>query len=181
MSEEASATAEAPARRRDSWSLKTLVEDVTGRSIEDLQEPGRPVHPYLLVKRGATASSLSSTSVPRMVAAARAAAAMAEAGPLDPVARVYPPLRGAIGRELHGREHEHHTDTLERHKPELGTAAPGARAHAPGPSHRPERIYLHYLLLHLDRLSESALRYLRHSVEEEIAHRRAEAAKPDSA
>ena len=50
-----------------------------------------------------------------------------------------------------------------------GAAEPGLRPHRPGPSTRPERIYLHYLLLHLDRLSDHALDYLAHSVREEIA------------
>jgi hypothetical protein len=177
MAEEASATAEAPARRRDTWSLKSLVEDVTGRSIEELQEPGRPVHPYLLAKRAAAAASASSSNPHRLVIAAARAAAAAEAPPFDPVGRVYPPLGGAVGRALHGREHEHHLETLERHGAAVPAAGPAAKGHGASPSRRPERIYLHYLLLHIDRLSDSALRYLKHSVEEEIAHRQS----PDAA
>jgi hypothetical protein len=41
------ATAEGPPRRRASWNLRTIVEDVAGRPIEELQDPSRPVHPYL--------------------------------------------------------------------------------------------------------------------------------------
>jgi hypothetical protein len=130
--------------------LKTIVEDVVGRPIDDFQEPGRPVHPYLRSK-------------------AEAAAAVPETAPYDPVGHFYPPLVGARGREFHGPEHEHHAETLERHRPE--PPEPGMPARAPGPSHRPERLYLHYLLLHMDRLSDSALRYLRLAVEEEVAHR----------
>jgi hypothetical protein len=81
----------------------------------------------------------------------------------DPVDRLYPPLVGPTGREFHGPEHENHSETLERHRPLPGRI--------PGPSHRPERLYLHYLLLHMDRLSASALRYLKLAVDEEVAHR----------
>ena len=77
--------------------------------------------------------------------------------------RLYPPLVGPTGRAFHGPEHENHTETLERHRPPPG--------HIPGPTHRPERLYLHYLLLHMDRLSGSALHYLKIAVDEEIAHR----------
>ena len=43
----AEATITGPMRRRTSWSLKTIVEDVAGRPIGELQDPERPVHPYL--------------------------------------------------------------------------------------------------------------------------------------
>ncbi len=149
------ATVDGPARRRASWSLKSIVEDVAGRPIGELQDPGRPVHPYL---RGKVAEPLSSHLARRP-----------EEPPADPVGNFYPPLVGPIGREFHGAEHEHHAETLERHRPP--TDAEGHPLRPPGPSHRPERLYLHYLLLHMDRLSDSALRYLRLAVEEEIAHR----------
>ena len=45
----------------------------------------------------------------------------------------------------------------------------------------PERLYLHYLLLHIDRLSASELRYLRTCVDEEIAQRVRPAPKPTAA
>jgi hypothetical protein len=148
------ATVDGPARRRASWSLKTIVEDVAGRPIAELQDPGRPVHPYLRGK------------VPEP--AVRSTAAGADEPPYDPVSHLYPPLVGPTGREYHGAEHEHDRETLDRHRP----VADGGRApRAPGPTHRPERLYLHYLLLHMDRLSDSALRYLRIAVEEETAHR----------
>ena len=159
------ATADAPARRRASWSLKTIVEDVAGRPIADFQDPSRPVHPYLRSKADAVPAARERSVTPD-----------AEPAPYDPVAHLYPPLVGAHGREYHGPEHEHHAETLDRHPtvpPGLGEKPRGA-----GPGHRPERLYLHYLLLHLDRLSDSALAYLKAAVEEEAAHRSRPLAAP---
>jgi hypothetical protein len=85
-------------------------------------------------------------------------------------------LIGATGRALHGDENAHHAETLASVHPTHEAAVPGAPHHPPGPSHRPERIYLHYLLLHLDHLSDSALQYLGHAVSEELEHREASAA-----
>ncbi len=147
----------APPRRRASWSLKSIVEDVSGKPIGDFQEPGKPVHPYLKVKLDAAAAS------------GRGAPALDESEPYDPVGHLYPPLVGAHGRAYHGPEHEHHAETLERHP--TVPAGLGERPRSAGPLHRPERLYLHYLLLHLDRLSDAALAYLRTAVEEEVAHR----------
>ena len=144
------ATIVGPPRRRTSWSLKAIVEDVAGRPIGELQDPERPVHPYLRGKESEYSPDGPSS-----------------AGPpsewYDPVDRLYPPLVGATGRSFHGPDQEHHLETIERHRP-----LPG---HLPGPTHRPERLYLHYLLLHMDRLSASALRYLKIAVDEEMAHR----------
>jgi len=152
----AEATVDGPPRRRTSWSLKSIVEDVAGRPIGELQDPERPVHPYL---RG---------RIDPPEDAPRAGASDPEP-PYDPVGHVYPPLTGAAGRAYHGPEHEHHRETLDRHRPPEEES--GSPHRSPGPSHRPERLYLHYLLLHVDRLSDSGLRYLWHAVEEEIAHR----------
>jgi len=146
----AEATIEGPPRRRTSWSLKTIVEDVAGRPIGELQDPDRPVHPYLKKREGGELSADDSSSRPPNEW-------------YDPVEKLYPPLVGATGREFHGPANENHSETIERHRPLPGRV--------PGPSHRPERLYLHYLLLHMDRLSASALRYLKIAVDEEIAHR----------
>lgn len=162
MAEEA--TSDGPARRRASWSLKAIVEDVAGRPIGELQDPGRPVHPYL---RG------------KVDGAPTAGDPADEEAPYDPVENLYPPLVGPTGRAYHGPAHEHHAETLDRHRPEPPTN--GGRGRAPGPSHRPERLYLHYLLLHVDRLSDSGLRYLLRTVEEEIAHRERTAPAPEPA
>ena len=146
------ATVDGPARRRTSWSLKTIVEDVTGRPISELQDPDRPIHPYLRGKIPEVSGDSDSADAP-----------------YDPVDHLYPPLVGPTGRAFHGPAHEHHGETLERHRPLTDSA--GRPVHPPGPSRRPERLYLHYLLLHMDRLSLTALRYLRRAVEEELAHR----------
>jgi hypothetical protein len=144
------ATAEGPARRKASWSLKTIVEDVSGRPIEELQDPERPVHPYL--------KGRLPPPTPR--------AAEPVGPPYDPVGHLYPPLIGETGRAFHGPEYEHHAETLARHS---GATGP----QGPSPLRRPERLYLHYLLLHIDRLGPSALHYLRNAIDEELAHRTA--------
>jgi hypothetical protein len=147
-------------RRRGSWNLRSIVEDVAGRPIGDFQDPDRPVHPYLKdrIEPPAPRARTSPSAGPED-----------ESEGYDPVAHLYPPLVGAHGRAYHGPENEHHAETIERHRVEPPAA--GQPARPPGPSHRPERIYLHYLLLHMDRLSDSGLHYLRIAVDEEIAHR----------
>jgi hypothetical protein len=165
----APATVEGPARRRDSWNLRHIVEDVTGRSIEDLQEPGRPGHPFLRSIPPPT------SSLPPRVAVVTSTPEPTNSDgeiPVDPVARVHPPLVGATGRNFHGSEHEHHQPTLDEMASTVEPPSPGTRPHSPGPSRRPERIYLHYLLLHMDRLSDSSLQYLLRAVEEEVRHRK---------
>ncbi len=144
------ATAEGPPRRRSSWNLRTIVEDVAGRPIEELQDPERPPHPYLKARPPVAAPVVRARAEP--------------SEEYDPVGHVYPPFVGAAGRAYHGADHEHDRATLERHH-----APEGGRS--PGPSHRPERLYLHYLLLHMDRLNDTSLRYLRAAVEEEMEHR----------
>lgn len=161
---ESEATSDGPPRRRTSWNLKSIVEDVAGRPIGELQEPNRPAHLYL---EGKAASERKDerppwASPPRRVAP--------ELVPYDPVGHVYPPLIGPVGLSYHGEDHAHHRETLDRHRPE-NDPTPGNPARPAGPSHRPERIYLHYLLLHMDKLSPSALQYLRLAVDEEVAHR----------
>ncbi len=156
----AEATVEGPPRRKASWSLKTIVEDVAGRPIDELQDPDRPVHPYLEGK------------LARRPARSAASRPVDEEPPDDPIDQVYPPLTGPTGRAYHGPAHEHHAETLQRH--EVGAGG--------GPSRAPERLYLHYLLLHLDRLPDSGLRYLSRQIDEELAHRaNARAKAPESA
>jgi hypothetical protein len=159
----AEATVEGPPRRKASWSLKTIVEDVAGRPIDELQDPERPLHPYLEGKLAHRPTRATTARAP--------AEPLADETSID---RVYPPLAGPTGRAFHGPAHEHHAETLQRH-------AVGAGG---GPSRAPERLYLHYLLLHLDRVPDSGLRYLTRQIEEELAHRaraRAEAGARDPA
>lgn len=166
MAETVPATEEGPARRRkDTWNLRQIVEDVTGRSIEDLQDPSRPAHPFLK-----SVPPASSPSAPRLAVTAGDAGATDEDLD-DPVGRVHPPLVGETGRSFHGSGHEHHQPTLDEMSGVSEPPSPGTRPHSPGPSRRPERIYLHYLLLHMDRLSDSSLKYLQRAVDEEVQHR----------
>ena len=168
-------------RRRTSWSLKSIVEEVGGRPMSEYQDPSRPEHPYVrLMNRppvapaSAPLAHLGTRPPPRPAAAPPAEPEVEEEGQLsepDPVSRVYPPLTGATGRDLHGPDNEHHQETLDAVRAEFEPPSPGQRSHPPGPSKRPERIYLHYLLLHIDRLNDHALRYLDHAVQEELAHR----------
>jgi hypothetical protein len=169
MTDVGAATPDGPARRRESWSLKNLVEDIAGRPISELQDPDRPMHPYLKVKNVAPPPPRRVPSLPTPTLSARAVAEV-EPAP-DPVDRFYPPLVGQTGRSLHGPDHEHHAATLAGIASGPSEAEPGRARHAPGPSQRPERIYLHYLLLHMDRLNDHALRYLQHAVDEEVRHR----------
>lgn len=153
------ATASAPARRRPNWSLRTIVENVSGHPIAHFQDPPRsPVSAPVAVVAPATGRSASGAG----------GSEEGEAS-LDPVDTIYPPLIGPIGRAYHGTEQEHHSETIARHRSEPGSATSARRA--TGPLARPERIYLHYLLLHMDRLSDTALDYLGHAAEEERAHR----------
>jgi hypothetical protein len=48
---------EGPGRKRDSWSLKTLVEEVSGRPLGDFQDPARSPHPYVEFHRHRTAAA----------------------------------------------------------------------------------------------------------------------------
>ncbi|MFZ0700160.1 MAG: hypothetical protein WAN74_08265 [Thermoplasmata archaeon] len=157
------ASVNAPARRRPNWSLRTIVENVSGHPIAHFQDPPQslPIPPVSRPKAGVAASTAPGEALP-------AADTRADAVP-DPIEAIYPPLVGALGREYHGKEHEHDAETIARHRPGAdGFASP---PRIPGPLARPERLYLHYLLLHMDRLSDTALVYLGHAVEEERVHR----------
>lgn len=157
--------------RRDSWSLRTIVKEVSGHSLEEFQDPARAPHPYLRVKppHGGV-RPLAAPVTARPVLPSPAEAASFPEGAPDPVERVYPPLVGATGRRLHGSDGEHHEPTLHHLEDPAWNATPGRPA---SPSRRPERVYLHYLLLHLDRLNDHALRYLERAVDEELEHRKA--------
>ncbi len=160
--------ADPPPRKRAPWSFKSLVEDVSGRPISEFQDP--PVAP---ARSGAAPRLATDVPIPALAidAVPEPPEAGAEEEELDPVARIYPPLSGATGRRLHGAEAEHHEATLRSVEGPEERSGSALRHRQPGPSRRPERIYLHYLLLHLDRLHDGGLRYLKHAVDEELAHR----------
>ncbi len=165
MSEAPEPDPEAPANpaRRDSWSLRAIVQEVSGHSLEEYQDPARTPHPYLRVKPPHGADG--PVGVPSRASDAHPAEVPERP---DPIGRFYPPLVGAIGRRTHGPAEEHHEETLRQLAGEEGPSSPGGPS---SPSRRPERVYLHYLLLHLDRLSDHALRYLARAVHEEREHR----------
>ncbi len=145
MSAAEEATAERPRRKRAPWSLKSIVVDVTGRPISEFQNDAAPAN------GGRSASAGRPYDIP------------VETDDIDPVERVTPPLSGANARRYHAQSGEHHLATMDRHRPAVGSEG--------SPANRPERIYLHYLLLHLDRLSVPALWYLRRQVNEELSYR----------
>ncbi len=163
MATQERATADAPARRRPNWSLRTIVENVSGHPIAHFQDPP-----------GSAPARTTPRPIPGIVAPpsgawTEGAGEFADDAVPDPVEAIYPPLIGPIGRAYHGADHQHHAETIARHRPEPGSDPRAVRA--PGPLARPERIYLHYLLLHMDRLDDPALSYLGHAVEEERVHR----------
>jgi len=140
-------TARRPPKRRAPWSLRSIVIEVTGKPITEFQEapPARSRVPV-----------------------ARAVGVPAEEEELaDPVAHFSPPLSGARGRAAHGPRLEHDAATLEHHRTVPDANDPLRST----PPEHPERLYLHYLLLHLDRLSLPSLWYLRRQVNDEIANR----------
>ena len=171
---EALATAEGAPRRRESWSIRRIAEEIGGRPIAEFQNSSGAgeIAPF----RTPVSESLPPRRAGHRGGAIEEAgaevAARPPAGDLDPIERVYPPLTRSTGRALHGAAREHHAETLETVRAAPQPPEPGRRPHLPGPSTRPERIYLHYLLLHLDRLSDHALTYLAHAVREELEARR---------
>ncbi len=171
---------EGPPRRRESWSIRRIAEEIGGRPIADFQ--GSAGSSALAPYRPAVTETLPPRAHPRGPAASTLSSSARTLEPegsdhevveeLDPVDRVNPPLTRSTGRALHGHDQEHHLATLETVRSAPTPPEPGSRPHRPGPSTRPERIYLHYLLLHLDRLSDHALRYLESAVREEVDARK---------
>ncbi len=125
-----------------------MVEAVTGQPIDEFQDPDRPLSDY----------ARKHLRYPR----APVAIDTAPSAEIAPEERIHPPLVGAAGRNYHEVATHHHAPTL--------AAAGGSDGSRPGRS--PERLYLHYLLLHLDRLDSASLAYLYHAVREETKHRR---------
>ncbi len=208
---ESEGSAEAPPGKKSTpWSVRKIVEQVTGRPLESMQDP------------------------PGTRRAPRNAPSSARDLPLE---RYHEDHSGALTVLVDPREEEDHVGVRERSPPSIPTAAtltppsraeevqidrnPSLRAFLPGspspsssgrqgrgpvlPMTRPlpsevveeverlraeegigpipksggpghgsrelERVYLSYLLMHLDRLTEPALKYLRHAVQEECEER----------
>ena len=68
------------------------------------------------------------------------------------------------------REVVEEVDRMRAEEGEAPLGRPGGAGHAHA-TRELERVYLSYLLMHLDRLTEPALKYLRHAVEEECEER----------
>ncbi|MCL4324382.1 MAG: hypothetical protein M1144_02825 [Candidatus Thermoplasmatota archaeon] len=115
------------------WSLKKIVEDVTGKSLEELQEAPSSSHVESAPKREVPVSNLSSF-LPQQKT----------------------PLFTTIPKEL-----------LEN-VPFIKEEAPSRKK---ANNRELERMYLAYLMLHMGRLTDPALQYLRHAVEEECRER----------
>lgn len=201
-------TADAPPSKKPTpWSVKKIVEQVTGRPLESMQDPPGT--------RRSPRASLPTPSSPRDPPLERY---HEESGPA--VAVLVDPEAGprALGDGTDGpaaRETPRLVDPDRN--PGLRAFLPGSPSFSssPGPSRSPrqaglpmtrplpqevveevdrlradegepplekvpghahasrelERVYLSYLLMHLDRLTEPALKYLRHAVEEECEER----------
>jgi hypothetical protein len=156
MASEPAATDSPSHRKRDTWSIRRIAQDIASDSM------GNPRGGYL----GPAAGSGSNGGGPAGMDGRETA------DEVDPVVRFSPPLVGPVARASHDPRHEHHSETIEHLNRNPPVVGPGMPSHPPGPSRRPERIYLHYLLLHLDRLSDAALSYLSLAVFEELAHRK---------
>ncbi|HKS59257.1 MAG TPA: hypothetical protein VJS68_00580 [Thermoplasmata archaeon] len=164
MALEAPATDEPSSRKRETWSIRKIAEDL---AHESGIEPHHSSYGRFAVASFHPPAYPTTEELP-----------VPSKEELDPVARFSPPLVGPVGRASHDPRHEHHTETIEHLERTPPLVGPGMPAHPPGPSRRPERIYLHYLLLHLDRLSDAALNYLNLAVGEELAQRKPRKASP---
>ena len=89
------ATADAPPRRRDTWSIRRIAEEIGGRPIAEFQgkdgSPRLDQYPTQVVERlpPRTGSRLTPSRIPAKYAA-REDPGEAPPEELDPVARVYP-------------------------------------------------------------------------------------------
>jgi hypothetical protein len=167
-----------PARRNNSWSLRRIVRDVSGQPLEAFQDPALPPHPYVTyVTTGRlpdepTPEPRDELFDPPVVARPlRLPPSVPRAEPPSPP-RARPPPPPAPAPPLASPPPALDTQAPEHVEFPLETPGP-ADAPPAATYRRPERIYLHQLLLHLDRLDENALRHLQSEVTEELEHRSA--------
>ncbi|MCI4323003.1 MAG: hypothetical protein L3K03_03125 [Thermoplasmata archaeon] len=160
-----------PARRNNSWSLRQIVRDVSGQSLEAFQDPSLTPHPYVTyvttgrVPEDRHALPREDEYDPPVAPRPRAPLPPVRAEtPAPPRVTAPPPAPPRPEPLLDTRAPEHVEFPLEVE--DLSREAPHASSYR-----RPERIYLHQLLLHLDRLDENALRHLQSEVNEELEHR----------
>ncbi len=150
MSDSAPGLPPVPPRRATPWSVRKIVEQVTGESLSNGQ--------------GAPGIVPRSTSSARIGLPAFLPGGLGTDGP--------PTL--PLPRPLHPGGEESRAGA----RASSGEAPEGPRGVPSFPGRRQasqtlelERVYLSYLLLHLDRLAEPALKYLRHAVEQECSER----------
>lgn len=203
----AEGTAEAPPSKKPTpWSVRKIVEQVTGRPLESMQDPpgtrrsSRPTPPaaaredpplerYHESSAGPVVALLAEPESPQLErgqepSSSRAKGAEKEEVDRNPSLRAFlpgtPPSVGRgraprapslpLTRPL-PREVIDEVDRM-REEQELPGPEPGevqGRGHSA--TRELERVYLSYLLMHMDRLTEPALKYLRHAVEEECEER----------
>ena len=150
---------EAAPRRRNPWSVRKIAEEVAAQHRLDLRDvwgprPGASPPPSPLP--GSSPPPEPEVGLPSIPLEDFLAA---HASPSDDHGSS-PPGSSPTGRSGEGAPTSFPDD--------------GPRPHTPSSRHRrarEERVYLSYLLLHLDQIAEPALRYLRHAVEEECRHR----------
>lgn len=132
------------------WSIRKIVEDVTGKKIEDFQDPR---FEQVKVERRALRSPEATASVEDEK----------EEVPSEPLTSFLPqpkkaPLFSTLPPEM-----------LENVPfPFTADKTPGGKG---SNAKQLERLYLAYLMLHMGGLTEPALRYLRDAVEEECRDR----------
>lgn len=187
-----------PARKSMPWSVRKIVEQVTGQSLEAMQGPG-PVR-HRTVEAPAANHADPEPEAPRdagttVLVRREPETSLAPAHDLTDAERFHPPL--GLSRDGQpsllaflpgvrpttiGRVPRVPKLPISRPLPdelmtELAEAQEDGEVPRPvrgdSPRHRKEleRIYLSYLLLHLDHLAEPALKYLRHAVQEECENR----------
>ncbi len=202
-------TAEAPPSKKPTpWSVRKIVEQVTGRPLESMQDPPGtrrpsrtaspppreepPLERYHQETGGAALALLASPeetpgpSEDREASASRPAVRAPEPDEPErnPTLRAFlPGSPSPLGRGRTGRPPSlpltrplprEVVEEVERMReeeslPALEKTEPHARGHAA--TRELEKVYLSYLLMHMDRLTEPALKYLRHAVEEECEER----------
>lgn len=202
------ATSEAPARKPTPWSVRKIVEQVTGKPLESMQDPpgsrkpsrssasasrdlpleryheeNGPAVTVLVAREEEPELRGSETAEPEPSRREKISLPSSSKGDRSPSLRAFLPGTAAPAPSS-GRGPKSPSlpltrplplevvEEVERLREEEG--APSLPALEPGHGHKRtelERVYLSYLLMHLDKLTEPALKYLQHAVEEECEER----------